>query len=86
MPSVLAELGSVPTASLDAPAPAAAGWLARSDLGMLDSTPMQAWRLSRALPNQLEQRYTQQLSALSATEHRRLFANGSDKTSSANAW
>jgi hypothetical protein len=53
---------------------------------MLDSTPMQAWRLSRALPNQLEQRYTQQLSALSATEHRRLFANGSDKTSSANAW
>ena len=68
MPSVLAELGSVPRASLNSPAPPAAGWLAFADLAMLDSTLMQAWRLSRALPNQLEQRFTKQLSALSSTE------------------
>ena len=68
MPSVLAELGSVPTASLDAHLTPAAGWLAVPDLGVLDSTLMQAWRLSRALPNQLEQRFAQQVSALSNTE------------------
>ena len=68
MPSVLAELGATSLVSMDVGTPTAAGWLGFADLGMFDNTLMQAWRLSRALPNELEQRFTQQLSALSPTE------------------
>jgi len=68
MPSVLAALGPISAASLDAQRPPAAGWLALPDMSTLDSVLMQAWRLSRALPNQLEERFAHQLSALSSTD------------------
>jgi len=68
MSSVLTELPETPMAF---PVPAsidAAGWIQLLDLGALDRTLLRAWRLSRALPNQLELRYTEKLSTLSATE------------------
>jgi predicted restriction endonuclease len=46
----------------------AAGWIQLAELGSLDRTLLRAWYLSRALPKQLEVRYTERLATLSATE------------------
>jgi DNA-binding transcriptional regulator YhcF (GntR family) len=45
-----------------------AGWIQLTDWGSLDRALLQAWHLSRALPNQLEKRYADRLSKLSSTE------------------
>ncbi len=66
--SVLTELRATPRAAPVSAAIPAAGWIQLADLGSLDRTLLRAWRLSRALPNQLELRYTEKLSTLSATE------------------
>lgn len=68
MSSVLSEL---PATLMGAPVSEtipAAGWVQLTDLGALDRSLLRAWHLSRALPNQLELRYTAKLSTLSATE------------------
>lgn len=67
MLSVLTELPAVPMPAPAAEVPAA-GWIQLADLVSLDRTLLRAWRLSRTLPNQLELRYTERLSTLSATE------------------
>lgn len=63
--SMLPVLTELPATPMAAPA---AGWIQLADLGSLDRTLLRAWRLSRALPNQLEVRYTELLATLSATE------------------
>lgn len=68
MPLVLAELGLPASPVPDVSAPPAAGWIAIHDQGLLDRSLLHAWRLARALPNQLEQRYVEQLATLSSTE------------------
>jgi hypothetical protein len=68
MQSVLAELGSGTAIGNGATGLPVAGWLEFADLGMLDRALLQAWHLSRALPNQLQLRFNDQLSTLSATE------------------
>ncbi len=68
MSSVLTELPAKSMAVPVSTAIPAAGWIQLADLGALDRTLLRAWRLSRALPNQLELRYTEKLSTLSATE------------------
>lgn len=65
---VLRELPASPMAVPAAAAVPAAGWIQLADLGSLDHTLLRAWRLSRALPNQLEVRYTELVSTLTATE------------------
>ena len=66
--SVLAELPGARLALPAVPQLPAAGWMRCADLAALDRSLLRAWRLSRALPNQLEVRYTDRLSALSTTE------------------
>lgn len=68
MRSVLAELPGPRLAVPVAPQLPAAGWIQCDDHGALDRSLLRAWQLSRALPDQLEVRYTDRLSALSATE------------------
>lgn len=68
MPAVLTELSAMPIAVPAGFDVSAAGWLQLADLGSLDRTMLRAWHLSRALPNQLEVRYTEQLAKVSATE------------------
>jgi hypothetical protein len=68
MSSVLTELPGTPIAVPATAAVPAVGWLQLRDLGALDRTLLHAWRLSRALPNQLEVRFSERLSTLSATE------------------
>jgi len=68
MRSVLTELSTTVMAVPAAPGLRAAGWVQFADLASLDRSLLRAWLLSRALPNQLEVRYTESLSALSATE------------------
>lgn len=68
MRSVLAELSATPIPVSAVPGVPAAGWIQCADLGSLDRSLLRAWSLSRALPNQLEVRYKERLSALSATE------------------
>jgi hypothetical protein len=51
MQSVLAELGSGTAIGNGATGLPVAGWLEFADLGMLDRALLQAWHLSRALPN-----------------------------------
>lgn len=68
MGSVLTEL---PATVMPVPAPPglqAVGWIQFADLASLDRSLLRAWLLSRALPNQLEVRFTESVSALSATE------------------
>jgi hypothetical protein len=68
MSSVLTELAETQMAVPVSAAIPSAGWIQLADLGSLDRTLLRAWHLSRALPNQLELRYTEKLSTLSATE------------------
>jgi len=68
MSSVLAELPATPMAVQASAALPAAVWIRLADLGSLDRTLLRAWHLSRALPDQLEVRYTERLATLSATE------------------
>jgi putative restriction endonuclease len=68
MSSVLTELAETQMAVPVSAAIPSAGWIQLADLGSLDRTLLRAWHLSRALPNQLELRYTDKLSTLSATE------------------
>jgi putative restriction endonuclease len=67
MASVLKELHAAPMV-VPVSVPAAAGWIQLTDWGSLDRALLQAWHLSRALPNQLEKRYADRLSKLSSTE------------------
>jgi predicted restriction endonuclease len=68
MSSVLTEVAEAQMAVPVSAAIPSAGWIQLADLGSLDRTLLRAWHLSRALPNQLELRYTEKLSTLSATE------------------
>jgi len=68
MSSVLTELPATPMVVPTAAEVPAAGWIQLADLGSLDRTLLRAWHLSRALPNQLEVRYTELLATLSATK------------------
>lgn len=68
MSSVLSELPATLMVAPVSETIPAAGWVQLADLGSLDRTLLRAWRLSRALPNQLEVRYAEKLSTISSTE------------------
>jgi putative restriction endonuclease len=66
--SVLNELTEEPLSALLSAAIPAVGWIRLSDLWALDRALLSAWQLSRALPNQLELRYIDQLASLRVAE------------------
>lgn len=68
MATVRAELRAGMEVEVSPPAPAAACWLAYSDVAALDTALLHAWQLSRALPNELEREFQQRVANASATE------------------
>lgn len=68
MAAVAAELRPGEVVILQTPAAAAAEWRAFPDVRSMDVALLQAWRLSRALPNALETRFAAQLAASTLTE------------------
>lgn len=68
MAAVRAELRVGTEAVVSPPVPPAACWLAFPDVASLDAALLQAWQLSRALPNELAREFQQRLAAVSATE------------------